>query len=109
MIDATKHEAWRRKAERRRDIRLRLFNRDPRCNYCRSTISRFGKSTLDHVVPKSAGGTDAPANLVLCCRLCNSFKGARRIPELMAWVIRVAMVAVVRRIPFARLAKGGAA
>ena len=33
--------------------------------------------TTDHVIPKSEGGTDDPANLVAACRPCNSAKGPR--------------------------------
>jgi 5-methylcytosine-specific restriction endonuclease McrA len=31
--------------------------------------------TIDHIVPKAAGGTDAESNLWLACRTCNEFKG----------------------------------
>lgn len=33
------------------------------------------KLTVDHVVPKAAGGTDHPSNLSVLCRSCNSRKG----------------------------------
>jgi 5-methylcytosine-specific restriction endonuclease McrA len=29
--------------------------------------------TIDHVIPVSQGGSHDPANLVTCCRACNSF------------------------------------
>lgn len=32
--------------------------------------------TVDHVVPKARGGTDAPGNLAVLCRQCNSAKGS---------------------------------
>lgn len=31
--------------------------------------------TLDHVIPRSKGGTDEPSNLKTACRMCNSLKG----------------------------------
>jgi 5-methylcytosine-specific restriction endonuclease McrA len=34
-------------------------------------------TTVDHVIPKSMGGTDDPENLVAACRSCNSSKGPR--------------------------------
>ena len=59
--------AWSRKhcaAARERDQGL--------CRYCRA----LGR-TIDHVVPRSHGGTDDLDNLVTCCRWCNSRKWAR--------------------------------
>ena len=42
------------------------------CEYCHSPewvcAARF---TLDHLLPRSLGGTDAPHNLALACRRCN--------------------------------------
>lgn len=46
------------------------------CAYCptRQTIGM----TVDHIVPRKQGGTDAPDNLCCCCASCNSRKGHRR-------------------------------
>lgn len=43
------------------------------CKYCGSP----GPLTLDHVIPRSQGGSDEPQNLVPACRSCNSSKGGR--------------------------------
>lgn len=32
-------------------------------------------ATVDHLVPRTAGGTDDPANLVCACWICNQTKG----------------------------------
>lgn len=48
------------------------------CRYCGRAPSRF---TLDHVDPKSRGGSHDPANLVTACGSCNSRKGARTPEE----------------------------
>ena len=46
-----------------------------RCEYCRSPqyigTHRF---SVEHIVPRSRGGTDAPDNLALACQGCNNFK-----------------------------------
>lgn len=34
-------------------------------------------TTVDHIVPKSKGGRDTPANLQAACAPCNAAKGAR--------------------------------
>lgn len=36
---------------------------------------------LDHVVPRSKGGSDDPSNLVASCWLCNSGKGNKTVEE----------------------------
>ena len=55
-----------------------VFERDGGvCVYCESP----DHPTIDHVVPRSRGGTDELSNLVLACRRCNSAKGARTPQE----------------------------
>lgn len=46
-----------------------------RCFYCGET----GELTVDHVLPKVRGGTDALDNLVACCRGCNGRKSCMAI------------------------------
>lgn len=43
-----------------------------KCLYCNDKLG--SKITLDHVLPKSMGGTDHIKNLALCCRSCNQKK-----------------------------------
>ncbi len=43
---------------------------------------RVFKMTLDHVVPRSAGSSDDPANLVSSCGACNFAKSSCTIGEL---------------------------
>ena len=44
------------------------------CDYCGQSITE-ANFTLDHVIPKHAGGLDTPDNLRVCCRSCNKYKG----------------------------------
>ncbi len=44
------------------------------CVYCGS---RSGPITMDHVIPRSRGGTNDFDNCVACCRTCNQKKGAQ--------------------------------
>lgn len=61
-------------------LRNRLFARERRkrgfvvCKYCGVGLTAV-TATLDHVIPKSRGGTDAPSNLALACHACNNAKG----------------------------------
>lgn len=45
------------------------------CSYCGCALT--DKKTIDHIVPLTKGGTNALNNLVVCCRSCNSSKGAK--------------------------------
>ena len=53
--------------------RLLILQRDGyTCAYCQRDAN-----SVDHVVPRSHGGTDDLDNLVACCSSCNSSKGDR--------------------------------
>ena len=52
-----------------------------KCIHCRTklVVTREGQTaaTIEHVLPQSHGGTDAPENLALACARCNHEKGMR--------------------------------
>lgn len=53
-----------------------IFQRDGfRCIYCgfdgRDFLS-WHQLSIDHIIPRSAGGTDTDTNLATCCNSCNS-------------------------------------
>jgi 5-methylcytosine-specific restriction endonuclease McrA len=50
------------------------------CQYCGSTHAAR-ELTLDHVVPRSRGGTADWENLATCCKACNLRKGDRTPQE----------------------------
>lgn len=61
--------------------RLAIYIADGwRCFYCHREMrdaapNTANSPTLDHLLPRSAGGTNAADNLVMCCRSCNSTRG----------------------------------
>ncbi len=61
-------------------LRQKVLTRDGWvCAYCGSPEA----TTVDHIVPKSAGGKDVEGNLVAACRRCNGLKSDKpliRIP-----------------------------
>lgn len=62
--------------------RLRIYQRDKyRCSFCGKKITDVSKLTLDHIVPKSRGGSSTPDNLVTACKPCNNRKGDRTPQE----------------------------
>ena len=53
------------------------------CNGCRIAFP-FRNMTIDHIVPRSKGGSDHIDNLQLLCGACNSLKGNRKQARLLA-------------------------
>ncbi|MBD2462457.1 HNH endonuclease [Oscillatoria sp. FACHB-1407] len=65
---------WKAPPVNRREV----FRRDNHtCQYCGSTKHL----TLDHVIPRSKGGTHTWDNVVAACATCNSLKGDRLLHE----------------------------
>ena len=62
--------AWKQE----RTERFRILHRD--CFACRYCGSKPGSDLLevDHLIPRSRGGSDKEANLVTACKTCNSRK-----------------------------------
>ena len=57
-----------------------LFQRDKyTCAYC-GDVFKKNKLTIDHINPKSVGGTKSWRNTITACRPCNEFK-ANRTPD----------------------------
>lgn len=61
----------------RKNILLRDRNT---CQYC-GLVLPSGELTLDHVIPRSRGGSSTWENLVACCHLCNRKKGNHLLLE----------------------------
>jgi 5-methylcytosine-specific restriction endonuclease McrA len=57
------------------------------CQYCERSFSAV-ELTLDHVVPRSRGGSSSWENLVTCCRRCNHRQGDRLPDEVGRWWTR---------------------
>ena len=72
-----------------REYLLEKWNRT--CAYCGVKDVSF---EIDHVLPRSKGGTDRVSNLTLACHKCNQKKGPRDIseflskkPETLKWIL----------------------
>jgi len=68
--------------------RRALFARDAyTCQYCGILATKENTMEVEHVKPRSRGGTNAWENVVTACRRCNGLK-ADRTPEEAGMVLR---------------------
>lgn len=70
-------------------LRAAIFQRDGwRCHLCGESITtrefrnRPGDPTIDHLVPRSKGGTNDPANLAAAHNVCNQRRGNKGAVQL---------------------------
>ncbi len=76
-----------RSSDAKRMFREGIKARDGhKCVYCGSSENL----TVDHVRPKSKGGTDTADNLVTACRPCNQAKGSMHVDVFMQTILNVA-------------------
>ena len=61
------------------EVRQRIREQaDNRCGYCLNPQHLvLGTLEIEHLIPRSRGGSDEEDNLWLACRLCNSFKAGQ--------------------------------
>jgi 5-methylcytosine-specific restriction endonuclease McrA len=69
--------------------RLNIYTRDrDTCQYCGVRYPR-SELNLDHVIPRSQGGTSRWENIVCSCHACNRKKGGRTPEQARMRLIRV--------------------
>jgi hypothetical protein len=57
---------------------LVIQSADYRCEYCKTSSRLTGMPlVMEHILPRSLGGTDDRSNLAASCYRCNEFKGAK--------------------------------
>ena len=78
-------------------IWFKVFERDKGiCQYCKinllQSFSVYFSATVDHIVARSAGGTDNLENLACCCPACNSMlsrqKNLKTLEERKSYVLK---------------------
>jgi len=72
-----------------------------RCAYCDARGFGPGSKRLniDHITPRSKGGTDRVSNLILACPRCNRAKGARDVREFVTDPPRLARILATAQTP----------
>jgi len=62
--------------------RFRVLQRDGfKCVYCGATANTGATLEVDHIVPRSAGGSNEESNLAASCRTCNGGKSATSLGD----------------------------
>ncbi|YCQ22501.1 RNA-guided endonuclease IscB [Arthrobacter sp. Z1-9] len=77
-----------------REYLLEKFRRQ--CVYCDAHDLPLN---FDHVIPKSRGGSDRVANLVLACIPCNDAKGNHPVEEFVRDPVRLARILAQLKVP----------
>lgn len=79
------------------ELQTLLSNYDHKCAYCGTPVQRLkdfdisrnaSVATIDHITPKSRGGSDFIENKILACLSCNSQKGQRTLAEYIDWLVK---------------------
>lgn len=84
--------AARRPTEAQTKLHKLMMKYECRCRYCGVDVRRrsFGEkrfateATIDHIVPRSKGGSEDMENLALACNYCNGKKGNLDLAEFLA-------------------------
>jgi len=59
---------------KRANTKNRLYNESPFCFVCKRMIQTQSEATLEHIIPKSKGGSNKKSNLALSHQFCNQLK-----------------------------------
>ena len=66
-------------------LRAFVYHRDGgKCQYCGKRPGKDNPLTLDHIVPRAAGGTDRPDNITTACRRCNLAKADQPVEQFLS-------------------------
>ena len=77
-MEKVRAQARKRMADYRERKRIEAAERADVCAYCGKPAD-----TVDHIVPRCKGGTDADWNLVPCCKSCNSSKSKKDLADFL--------------------------
>ena len=68
--------------------KLKLWAVTQTCYVCGESIEEFSLATLEHIIPRSKGGTNQQANLALSHKICNEIKSNYTKEEIWRREIR---------------------
>ena len=75
------------------EVRVKVLQKtDSRCHLCGDRLEE-GNVAIDHVLPRSSGGSDSIENLLPACKLCNTYK-LDASPERFQWILKVGVLSL---------------
>ena len=82
----------------RDELRFATMLRDGlACYNCGDTAENGAQLGLDHIIPRSKGGSNRPGNLITCCHSCNSKRSNKPLSEFVTDPDILAHIARCRR------------
>jgi len=78
-----------------RQIADKRTSQNGQCSYCPRMLDNSGRGHLEHQTPLSRGGSHDIDNIVFTCSWCNLSKGAKTLPEFIAYRRRLGAAAIV--------------
>jgi len=67
-------------------VKKLMFMQGNKCFFCKKTMS-LSEASVDHLMPKSKGGTNSFDNCVACCKSLNSLFGNISLKEKVQIII----------------------
>lgn len=64
-----------------------LFRQDDHCFFCGKKLTK-AEASIEHLLPKSGGGTDADGNVVACCVTLNRTLGDMTLKEKVQMILK---------------------
>lgn len=81
-MESQRSRTFRRRLKQRflKSIEAKSINNIYNCFYCETKLEKH-QITIDHLIPKSKGGSDHFNNLAICCISCNEKKADKTFEE----------------------------
>lgn len=104
--------SWRKATDRTGTLPIdearKIVADPPVCPYCDKQIP-YREISIDHIEPRSKGGSSEPGNLVYCDRRCNQAKGNLNGTEFKLLMAFLNEHPSIKESVMSRLIAGGAA
>jgi 5-methylcytosine-specific restriction endonuclease McrA len=69
--------------------KAQLLNVHNKCWYCGLEFGKGVEKHLDHIIPKSRGGSDHISNLAVVCSFCNYAKHDLDLLQYLSWLSHI--------------------
>lgn len=85
------YELWKKTEDFTKWRKKQFLRQGGLCWYCQDYLP-YTRINVEHIIPRSKGGTNRKSNLVLACSNCNKNKGSSLVPLKVVKQNRVATI-----------------